>query len=124
MLIKRKLIFPMNILFESKSKLHFSIETQYKIIKLKKITQEELNLYNEQIDSLSEYFELGENGKPIQNENGIKIKDEYVSECSQKIFELDNSEVQLPDIYFSLDELEPLNLTLEELELLEPFIKT
>lgn len=124
MLIKRKLIFPMNILFESKSKLHFSIETQYKIIKLKKITQEELNLYNEQIDSLSEYFELGENGKPIQNEKGIKIKDEYVSECSQKIFELDNSEVQLPDIYFSLDELEPLNLTLEELELLEPFIKT
>ena len=78
MLIKRKFIIPMNILFESKSKLHFSIETQYKILKLKKITQEESNLYNEQLNSFSEFFELDENGKPIQNEKGIKIKDECI----------------------------------------------
>lgn len=123
MLIKRKFIIPMDILFESKSKLHFSIETQYKILKLKKITQEESNLYNEQLNSFSEFFELDENGKPIQNEKGIKIKDECIAECSQKIYELDNSEIQFPDIYFSLDELEPLNLTLEELELFEPFVK-
>jgi len=37
--------------------------------------------------------------------------------------EMNNRQITLPDIYFSLDELEPLGLTLGELELLEPFIK-
>ena len=36
------------------------------------------------------------------------------------IYELD---IQMPDIYFSFDELNSLNLTLRDLELLESFIK-
>lgn len=123
MLIKRKFIIPINLLFEAKSKLNFSIETQYKIIKIKKILINEIEIYKEQINSFNDFFEKDENGNLIQNEKGIKIKDNCIKECQQKIFELDNSEIQLPDLFFSLDELEPLNLTLEELELFEPFIK-
>jgi hypothetical protein len=36
---------------------------------------------------------------------------------------MNNGQFTLPDIYFSLEELEPLELTFGELELLEPFIK-
>lgn len=36
---------------------------------------------------------------------------------------MNNLEVQLPDLFFSFDELEELDLTLEQLETLEPFIK-
>jgi len=32
-------------------------------------------------------------------------------------------QIQVPDIYLSLEELEPLGLTFDELELLEVFIK-
>ena len=39
------------------------------------------------------------------------------------MIELNGLEIQIPDIYFSLDELEPIGLTLGQLELLEPFIK-
>ena len=36
---------------------------------------------------------------------------------------MNNRQFSLPDIYFSLEELEPLGLTFGELELLDPFIK-
>lgn len=123
MLIKRNKIMPLYSLFEKKGKINFSIETQYKIIKIKKIISEELEIYIQQIQSLSDYFEKDEIGEIVRISNGAKIKPEYIEECTKKIHEIDNSEIQLPDTYFSLDELEPLNLTLDELELLEPFIK-
>ena len=39
------------------------------------------------------------------------------------IDKMNNLEIQIPDIYFTLDELESLNLTLNELLILEKFIK-
>jgi hypothetical protein len=47
-----------------------------------------------------------------------------LSECLEKVLEINSLEVSFPDIYFSLSELEPLGLTLQELMYLEPFIKT
>ena len=47
----------------------------------------------------------------------------YDRMIANKIEEINSIQVQFPDIYFSLEELEPLGLTLGELELLEPFIK-
>lgn len=123
MIIKRNRINALYSLFEKKGKINFSIETQYKIIKIKKLISEELDIYTQQVQSLSDYFEKDEKGEIIKISDGVKIKSEYIEECAKKIYELDNSTIQLPDIYFSLDELEPLNLTLDELELLEPFIK-
>ena len=57
------------------------------------------------------------------DDGGVKIKEEYLEECSKKINELNSRQITIPDITFSLDELEPLELTLEELFILEPLIK-
>ena len=54
---------------------------------------------------------------------GIKIKEGYQSECQKKIQEFNQLDVTIPDVYFTIEELESLNLTLFELEVLEPFIK-
>lgn len=103
----------------------FDINTQYKFIKISKVIREEEEYVNEQqYLLLKQYAELDENGNFIRKEDGgYKIKSECVEECGVKLIQINNREVQLPDIYFSLDELEPLGLTLGELELLEPFIK-
>ena len=103
----------------------FGIETQYKFLKLLKIATEEQSFVDEQlIILLDNYGEKKETGQIIMNEKGgFKIKDEYLEACAEKIEEINKRQVQFPDIYFSLDELEPLGLTLGELELLEPFIK-
>lgn len=103
----------------------FDINTQYKFIKISKVIREEEELVNEQqFLLLKQYAEKNDDGQFIVNKDGgFKIKEECVEECGLKIMEINNRQITLPDIYFSLDELEPLGLTLGELELLEPFIK-
>lgn len=104
---------------------NFSIQTQYKFLKIKNVVEEEEKIIIEQkLDLIQKYADTDEDGNIITSEDGgIKIKQEYVQECQNKINEMNSIQIQLPDIYFSLDELESLNLTLGELELLEPFIK-
>lgn len=103
----------------------FSIETQYKFLKILKVATEEQDIIDQQqIFLLEEYAERDEANKFIMNEDGgFKIKPEYLQDCAKKMIEINNHPVQFPDIYFSLDELEPLGLTLGELELLESFVK-
>ena len=110
----------------SKIKLmNFSIQTQYKFLKISKAVENELEIYEEQRKSLIQsYAEFDDKGQLIvSEEGGIKIKEECLQECVKKINEINSLQITFPDIYFSLDELEPLGLTLGELELLEPFIK-
>ena len=103
----------------------FSIETQYKFLKLYKVIENENKIFQEQYELLvEEYCEKDNNGSLIKNKDGgIKIQSDKTDECLKKIAELNEMKIQFPDIYFSLDELAPLNLTLEELMYLEPFIK-
>lgn len=104
---------------------NFSIETQYKFIKLAKIMEEELAIVNEQkYLLLDNYAEKDEKGRFVMlDDGGVKIKEEFLEECTEKINELNERQITVPDITFSLDELEPLELTLEELFILEPLIK-
>lgn len=103
----------------------FSIQTQYKFLKINQVIQDELELYEQQKSFLiTNYADYDEYGQPIMLQGGgIKIKEEYVTDCVARIEEINSIEISFPDIYFSLDELEPLQLTLGELELLAPFIK-
>lgn len=59
----------------------------------------------------------------MNNDGGYKIKDECKEQCAIVLNNLFNMDISIPDIYLSLDELEELNLSLEQLELLMPFIK-
>lgn len=113
-----------SIINQKLDKLSFSIQTQYKFLKLKKVAQEELQLYYNQLAGLRQFVEVDEQGQPVVSEDGgIRIKEEDIENCTKLINEINQMEIQLPDIYFSLDELENLGLTLAELDKLSPFIK-
>lgn len=103
----------------------FDVQTQYKLLKIKRAAQEEEELYQEQIMSNCEqFFELGENNQPIISEQGgYKIKKDKIQECNIFIAQMKKVQVQIPDIYFTIDEIEKLNLTLEQMEAFMPFIK-
>lgn len=103
----------------------FDINTQYKFIKISKAIKEEEDYVNEQqFLILKQYAERDDTGKFVTREDGgFKIRKECVQECGLKIIEMNNRQFSLPDIYFSLEELEPLGLTFGELQLLDPFIK-
>ena len=124
MLITRgKLESLYNITLKLSSK-QFSIQTQYKFLKLKKSLLDELDIYREQRAGLQRFFELDEEGNPVRlDAYTIKIKEGKREELYKAIEEIESVEIQVPDLYFSLDELENLGLTLDDLEVLDQFIK-
>lgn len=125
MIYKNNQIPALEKLLDTLKSKSFSVQTQYKFLKISKTIRQEAELYDEQRRYLIEnYAERDENGQFIISEGGgLKVKPDKLVECTEKIEEINNFQIQFPDIYFSLDELEPLNLTLGELELLDPFIK-
>lgn len=125
MLLERKIVKKFFNIFEKLSEKTFDISTQYKFILLKKEIEKDGEIIDEQLDIvLNRYAEKNEQGKIIYtNDGGVKVKEELAEECLKKIEEIQTQKIQLPDVYFSFDELDDLGLTLEELSVLEPFIK-
>lgn len=111
-------------IFQRISNVKFNIDTQYKLLKLKKAIAEEEEIYEQQLERLREYCLRDENGNFIRNEDGgLAVDTERIEECTAIVTEINNIQIQVPDLYFSLDELSPLELTFSELEALDPFIK-
>lgn len=125
MLLERKIVKKFFNIFEKLSEKTFDISTQYKFILLKKEIEKDGEIIDEQLDIvLNRYAEKNEQGKIIYTDDGgVKVKEELAEECLKKIEEIQTQKIQLPDVYFSFDELDDLGLTLEELAVLEPFIK-
>ena len=103
----------------------FNIQSQYKVLKLKKIIGEEVEMARQMLQPLIEEFCLKDDeGRVLTDDSGnYKIDPSKQKELEVKLNEYDNIEIQLPDIYFSEDELANLGLTLEELEVFMVFIK-
>lgn len=91
------------------------IVTKYKILKIEQILQKEVDLIMDLLKDIGEKY-----GEEIE-EGKIKIKKEHENEVKKQISDLEQQAVQLPDLYFSLDEFE--NLSWDNLEALMPFIK-
>lgn len=104
----------------------FDVSTQYKFLLLSKEITKEKQIYDEQLSALlDKYGEKDDNGGLVTSDNGgIALKSETISECQEQFKKLNELLIQLPDLFFSLDELSELKLTLGELELLDPFIKS
>lgn len=103
----------------------FDFQVQYKILKLKKAITEELRETDKFVTELAQkYGKKDEDGNLITRENGgIAIEENMREEFIVEANKLDEMELQIPDIYFSEDEMNGLGLTLEEVEIFMMFIK-
>ena len=102
-----------------------AIKTMYKISKLFEAVDKETKFYYEELRKIvSNYGEKDENGEliPTNDGLGVKIKKECIADCQKEINELNLLEVNLPDIAFTIEELEPLDLSFEDFEKFLPFI--
>ena len=100
------------------------IKLAYKFSKSFNKISQELEFYNEQLKKiLDRYAERDEDGQLITQENSVKIKLGCEATCQQELHELDSIQIDLDDFSFTLDELENLNLTIEQMNALLPFIK-
>lgn len=102
------------------------VKTSYKIAKLLLAIDEEAKLYDKQFEGIRDtYAETTEDGNFVFTEDGrnIKIKEGLEKECNAAVLELNNIEVELPNVIFSIDELAESTISAEELVFLFPFIE-
>jgi len=97
----------------------------FKFLKLFGNLEKEKTFYEEKFNKILEtYAEQNEDGtlKLTEDKNGVQIRKDSLVECKKAMDELNELTITLPDIKFKLEELEPINLKLEDLALLMPFI--
>lgn len=103
-----------------------TFKTAYKLKKLSEAVAPEQAFFQQKLKEIfDEYAERDENNNfiPTNDGKGIKIIPEKLSECEEKIQELYTVEITLPEIWFSADEFENMELTVTDMEGIIPFIK-
>lgn len=101
------------------------IKVGYKLAKLAALCQKEMEIYQSQLNKIIlEYGARDENDQLIQtdNGNGVKIKEDKIQECQEKLNELSTLEIEINETPISIEALENLELSLDEIGALSSFL--
>lgn len=101
------------------------IKLAYRLNQIEDVCEKKVVFYETRMrDIITRYSEKDTDGNPVllEDNKSIKIKPEYIQECTEKIQELAELDVELPDIKFTLDQLGELKLSVLEVKALMPFI--
>ena len=118
MKLKMKEITNFTIFYEAVKDSKLSVKTAYHLTKLTKAIENELGFYREKLQAIiNQYAQLDEEGRPIPTEDGagVKLRPETEADCYAAIYELQDIEVELPDIKFTFDEFEGTQLTIAQI---------
>lgn len=104
-----------------------SIRTAFKLNKLLKAVEDHFNFYRDQMNKIIlDCGELDEDGNPKVTEDGMGyiIQEEKQLLSQEKINELSNLIVEIPDdVKFNLDELEQITINVQDMYLFSRFIE-
>ena len=97
----------------------------YKIMKFCKGAATEEEFYNSKRNEIIRtYAEKDENGQVIVNNDGtVRIIQDKIAEANGALKELNMLDVEAPNIKFTLDELEGLELSVADMFTLDAFIE-
>lgn len=112
--------------FEITKNTSIPIKLSYKIAMINHESEKIQQFYNQEMTKIiNKYGARDAEDKlvPSDNGQGVKIKEEEINNCYTEINQLENTEVDVPDYCFSIDELESLSLTPMEVNIIIPFIK-
>lgn len=100
------------------------IKTAYKFNKLMEAVDKELSFFQEKLNKiLDEYAEKDENGEYVYStSDSIKIQDNKLQACQEELLALQSFEVEITSSVFDLDELDSLDISVDDLRILMPFI--
>lgn len=105
--------------------LHCSLKTSYKLNKIESSISQEVNFYNQKFaEIVQKYAKRNEQGEFIYSPDGssIEIVDGKSDECQSEVAELQNLKIDVPDITFSIEEFDGLNISISELRPAMSFI--
>lgn len=103
-----------------------SVKTAYKMAQLAKAVDSQLEFYREKLQNIiQEYGEKDKSGAPVPTEDGegIKLKPGTETACYEAMKDLQELEVELPDIGFTIEEFDNVEMSIMEFSAILPFIK-
>ena len=95
---------------------NFSITTKYNDLKIKEILEKETELNRILMEELAKKY-----GTEPDGEGMVYIKEEFIQEANKELSEFNSQKITLPDLKFSLEELDK-EIPWEALETFLPFI--
>ena len=101
-------------------------KTSYRLTLLSQEVDKHVSFYQENFRNiLQEYGKKDENGNlvPTEDGQGIKLIEETMQEAYNKLTELRELEVELPDVKFFIEEFEKVELSPSEMLVIMPFIE-
>ena len=112
-------------IFNQVAQAKISSKLAYKIMKLcKSVAIEEEFYNNKRNEIINEYAVRDENEQIVVSDDGmISIVKDKIDEANAALQELNNIEVEVPNIRFTLAELDELKLSVADMFVLDAFIE-
>lgn len=115
-----------NSIYDKIKNITLPIKLGYRLAKLAAQCQKEIEIYQSQLQKLiQEYGARDEKGEliPTEDGTGIKIKEDKIQECQEKIIELTNLDVELNGDLIPISLFEnDTKLSVDEIRILSPFL--
>lgn len=111
--------------YTNTSSIRLPIKTAYKLSRLQSAISTEIEFYQNKFrEIVTEYCETDENGNFVSTENGqgFQLRPGTEAECNAAVNDLHSLEITLPDITFSIEEFEGMELSVQDMEGIMPFI--
>ena len=117
-LINAKNAFDLNCKYDG------DMQLALKVIKFIKAVETETDFYDKKYSEIvSKYAVKDKDGNIEQNERGLLIGKDFISDFTKEIDSLNTVDVDKPDFEFTVDDLNKCDLTGNGLYALYPFIK-
>ena len=126
MTLKMYQILDFPILFQKMKSQKLPFKSAYRLTLLSQEIQKHIDFYQNSFkELLVEYSKKDENGNvmPTEDGQGVLLVEETMNEAYQKLAELRDLDVELPDTKFFVDEFDKIELAPEELINIMPFIE-
>jgi hypothetical protein len=112
--------------FEKVKSQKLPFKTSYRLTMLAQEIEKHVSFYQDSFRNLlMEYGKKDENGNlmPTSDGQGVLLMEETMEEAYGKLAELRDLDVELPDIKFSIDDFEKMELSPTELVIFMPFLE-
>ena len=118
-------VLDLQVLYNTIATIKLPLKTTYKFTRLMKRAEEEIAFYQEKFREIVEEYGVKENGEYKFTPDGqsIMIIEGKETECNAKLLELRNLEVQIDNIKFTIEELEGIDVSIQELSCLMTLIE-
>lgn len=118
-------VLDLQVLYNSIANVKLPLKTTYKFTRLMKRAEEEIGFYQEKFREILEEYGVKEDGefKLTPDGQSVVIISGKETECNERLYELRNLDVPIEGIKFTIDELEKIDVSIQELSCLMSLIE-